>query len=592
LNDSKMIRLAILAACFMIVFSSYLETSPVYALAVTVSGRVIDEDAQGMKDVKIEVYSFDETYNVEVYVESFSTSSDGSFTIDLTVGGRYTLRFSKDGYVDVTKSVSVKIYGTGEVSLGNITLLKAVRLSSSISSLAASPGDKLLIPFSVSNIGGESETVEFLTSHPEDWSIRVLDQAGREIRKAELSSSVSLNLQLEVTIPIMATGHNSLTLTAAGNTNSTLKFTIDVEPPSESILFCQFPGKSATPGDTVRFQLRLKNPFRSEMRFKLSISSIPAGWDVSVKTSSGESITEVTLDGNEFVSLIVEVEPPETAKAGNEYSLTVTAESSDLIVTDSLPLTVSLTEAKEDIRIAAKYPEVTVEAGKAVQYPITISNFGDTDRLLLLSVEPPNDWDVAFKSGTIEISRLYLEAGRSENLIIKATPPSTVNIGTYVIPVQIKSEEGVIYAEMNLKATIIGSYEIILEPSTLLTSMTAGSSITFTAKITNTGHTAVTGVSLNLDIPEEWDSSITPAQIELLKPREAFTFTIVISTPEDTVVGDYLITLTGLSDQIQSDQVQVRITVTSSTSWGLIGIGVALAMIVALVLVFIKFKRR
>jgi len=592
LSNSRVNHIAILAACLMILFSSYSETAPVYALTVTVSGRVIDEDGQGMEDAEIEVYAFDERYNVEVYFGSFSTSSDGSFAIDLTVGKKYTLHFSKDGYVEVTRSVYIKMYGSGEVSLGDITLLKSLRLSSQILSLAANPGDKLLLPFSVSNIGGESETVKFSASHPEDWSVRILDQAGREIREAELSSGVSLSLQLEVTVPMNAAGRNSLTLTAAGKTNSTLKFTIDIEPLSESILFCQFPGKSAKPSDTVRFQLKLRNPFGSEMRFKIQVGSVPSGWDASIKTTSGEPITEVILGGNEFVSLIVEVEPPETAKAGNVYNLTVTAESSDGLVTDSLLLTVSLTEAKEDIRIAAKYPEVTVEAGKAVQYPITISNLGDTDRLLLLSVEPPADWDVAFKSGTIEISRLYLEAGRSENLILKATPPSTVSIGTYTIPVRIRSEEGVIYAEMNLKATIIGSYELSLEPSTLLTSVTAGGSITFTAKITNIGHTAVTGVSLNLDIPEEWDSSITPPQIELLKPREAYTFTAVISTPEDTVAGDYLITLTGLSDQVQSDQVQVRITVTAPTSWGLIGIGVAAAMIVALVLVFIKFKRR
>ena len=592
MSKSRVIFPTILAACFLILSSFFLEINLVYALAVAVSGRVIDEDGHGMKNVEIEVYVFDERYDVETYFGSFSTSSDGSFTIELTVGKKYILRFSKEGYVDVARSINVKMYGSGKVSLGDITLLKSVRLSSQILSLTANPGDKLLLPFSISNIGEESETVEFSTSHPEDWSIRVLDQAGREVRKAELASGASISLQLEVTIPVNATGRNNITLTTVGNTNSTLKFTIDVKPLSESILFCQFPRKSATPGDTVRFQLRLKNPFSSEMRFKVGFSFIPSGWDASIKTSSGESITEVTLGGNEFINFIVEVEPPETAKAVNEYNLTVIAESSDRVVRDSLLLSILLTEAKEDIRITAKFPEVTVEAGKVVQYPITISNMGDIDRLLLLSVKPPADWKVIFKSGMMEISRLYLEAGRSENLIVEATPPSTVNISTYTIPVQIKSERGVVYAEMNLRATIIGSYELTLEPSTLLTSVTAGGSMTFTAKITNTGHTVVTGVSLDVDLPEEWDFSVTPAQVESLKPRESFTFTIVINTPEDTVAGDYLVTLTGVSDQIESDQVQVRVTVTSPTSWGLIGIGLAVAMVIVLMLIFMKFKRR
>ena len=579
-------------AIFLIFSILFLSLSPVHALAVTVSGRVIDEDGQGMKDVNIEVYAFDETYQVEVYVDSFTTSSDGSFSIALTVGKEYSLRFSKEGYVKVTKSLSVKIYGTGKVSLGEIVLNKAVKLSSTVLSLAANPGDKLLIPFVVSNIGGETETVEFSVSHPEDWSTRILDQASREIKKTELSSGVSLNLQLEVTIPLKATRRHTLTLTAASKTNSTLDFTIDVEPPSESILFCQFPGKSVAPSNTVRFQMRLKNPFGAEMRFKISVNSIPPGWTASIKTASGESISEVILGGNEFVDFIVEVESPENAKAGEEYSLTVIAESPDGNVTDSLPLSVALTEAEEDIRISAKFPEVTVEAGKALKYPITISNLGEIDRLLLLSVQPPTDWKVVFKSGTMEISRLYLEAGKSESLILEASPPSTVKIGTYTIPVRIKSPEGSIYAEMNLRATIIGSYDLTLEPSTLLTSVTAGGSTTFTVKATNTGYTSVTSVSLNIAIPEDWESSVTPVQVDSLKPRESFSFNVVINVPEDTVAGDYLITLTGLSDQVESDEVQVRITVTAPTSWGLIGIGLAVVMVIALVLIFMKFKRR
>ena len=592
MSTSRGNHLVILAGCLLILLSFHLGISPVYALAVTVSGRVINEDGQGMKDVTIKVYAFDETYKIEVYAGSFTTSSDGSFNIDLTVGKEYILRFSKEGYVDVTKTLSVQVYGTGKISFGDIVLHKSVKLSSTVLSLAANPGDKLHIPFVVSNVGGETETVEFSVSYPEGWFTRILDQASREIKKAGLSPSVSLNLQLEIMIPLKATGRHNLTLTAASKTNSSLGFTIDVEPPSEAILSCQFPRKSVAPGNTVRFQMRLKNPFGDEMRFKISVDSVPLGWSASVKTTSGESISEVILGGKEFIDFLVDVESPETAKAGEEYSLKVVVESSDGSVTDSLPLSMVLTEAREEIRFTAKFPEVTVEAGKILQYPIKISNLGDVDRLLLLYVEPPADWKVVFKSGTREISRLYLETGESENLILEASPPSTVNIGTYEIPVQIKSLEGTVYTEMNLRATVIGFYELSLEPSTLLTSMTAGGSTTFTVKVTNTGHTPVTSVSLNVALPEDWESSVTPVQVDSLKPRESFTFNVVINTPEDTVAGDYLVTLTGLSDQVESDEVQVRITVTAPTSWGLIGIGLAVAMVTALVLIFMKFKRR
>ncbi|MBO3802757.1 MAG: hypothetical protein JTT11_02620, partial [Candidatus Brockarchaeota archaeon] len=92
--------------------------------------------------------------------------------------------------------------------------------------------------------------------------------------------------------------------------------------------------------------------------------------------------------------------------------------------------------------------------------------------------------------------------------------------------------------------------------------------------------------------PDGWDSSITPVMTELLEASESSTFTVAVKTPEDAVAGDYMITLTGLSDQVESDVVQVRVTVTTPTSWGLMGIGVAAAMITALLVVFMKFRRR
>jgi len=210
----------------------------------------------------------------------------------------------------------------------------------------------------------------------------------------------------------------------------------------------------------------------------------------------------------------------------------------------------------------------------------------------MLSVDAPSDWKVSFKSGALEVSTLYLEAGSSENLVVDATPPSTVDIGTYTIPVLVRSEEGAIYEEMELRATIVGSYNLRLELSTFLTSVTAGGSTSFTARVTNTGQTSVTGISLDIDVPTDWEFSSSPIRVDLLEPRESYTFNVAIETTEDTVAGDYMIALAGLGDQVDSDQVQVRITVTTPTSWILYGVGVAVVCVVALVLVFMKFKRR
>ena len=71
-------RLTNVATYFMIILAIYMATSPIYvqgALTGTVSGRVVDEYDQGMKNVEIKVYSSD-----GAYAKSGSTSFDGSFT--------------------------------------------------------------------------------------------------------------------------------------------------------------------------------------------------------------------------------------------------------------------------------------------------------------------------------------------------------------------------------------------------------------------------------------------------------------------------------------------------------------------------------
>jgi uncharacterized membrane protein len=471
--------------------------------------------------------------------------------------------------------------------------VKALKLTSSILSVVVVSGDKLQLPFAVSNTGEDSENVEFSVSSPENWYVRILDESNREIKNVSLSSGAASNFQLEVNVPLGSTGIHNLALIAVGKTTSRLGFAIQVESTNETVVSCQFPGKSATPGDTVKFQLELTNPFNVQVRFRLSVTSVPPNWTVSIKTTTGEYVTETILGANVAVSLVVEVQSPDSATTGETYSILFMAESDDQSATTSLPLNVVLTEVAQQVTIVAKLPEVAIKAGNVVDYSITVSNLGTVDRLLLLSAEPPSGWKTVFKVGSVEVTRLYIYAGNAEAIVVEVTPPSTVGLDTYTIPVQIRSESGTMLAKMDLKTTILGSYGLTLEMSTLLTSTEGGGSTSLTAKVTNTGYTSITGVVLDITLPEDaWTSTISPVQLTELSPKGSASFTVVIKTPENTVAGDYMVTLKGSSDQVSSDQVQVRVTASTSTSWGWYGVGIAIVFIVALVLVFRKFRRR
>jgi uncharacterized membrane protein len=401
----------------------------------------------------------------------------------------------------------------------------------------------------------------------------------------------------------------------------TLEFPIFITPDTEkgsytANLSLYYSGWYTEPGDELQIPLEVTGKpsidikvlndslNEGEQTVSIELSNYGDAFAKNLKVEVASSITSIELPSVIFLgnlelgeSVIVPLSLfVTTSNIGKTLSLVIEASylgPKNILYQASETAQLSLVEAeKAGVTITTRYPEVTVEAGNAVQYPTTITNVGEADQPLSLYVETPADWKGVFLSGTLEVSKLYLEAKQSESLVIKITPPKTVATGIYTIPVQVLAEDGTVYAEMELKTTIVGSYSLGLESSTLLTSITAGGSTSLTVKVTNTGQSSITGVGLDVEVPTNWESSISPIQVDVLRSSESYTFNVVVEAPGDTVTGDYMVTLAGLSDQAESSQVQVRFTVTTPTEWGLYGVGVAVIFVVALVVVFLKFKRR
>jgi uncharacterized repeat protein (TIGR01451 family) len=550
-----------------------------------VSGRITDEYGNGMTGVTVASYS-----SAGILIKSVQVSSNGSFSVELPSFNSYSLQFSKDGCVTVTKSVSLN--STGNVAINDVALSKALWLTSSVLGTTASPGGKLTLPFIVSNVGPSIEPVGFSVSTPVGWIGKVLDNSDHEIKSTSISPSSNTNLQLEVAIPLGCSGTYDLTLSAVGKATTTLGFTVTVELPSNSILSCQYLGKLSTPGDIVKFQATLTNPFSVKMPFQVSATSQSSNWTTFIRTANGDYITDVLLEPNQAADLVVEVKSTLNATTGVTYNFTLTAQTAGTYVTDSLPLTVVLTETPNEIVLTSKLPEVAVEAGNSVVYPLSVSNLGTTDRLLFLSVDSPPNWKAVFRLGEVEVTRLFLYASNTSEFSLQVTPPSTVNLDTYLLPVQIKSEGGLVLGETNLTTTVIGSYRVDLSLSTYLLSATSGETTSFTATVTNVGFTPLTDVVVNVTLPDGWSYTVTPSQVDVVRARDAATFNVGITAPENAVAGDYMVSVKGDSVEMGSNPGQVRVTVSASTSWGLIGVGVAGLFITVLVVVFWKFKRR
>lgn len=554
-----------------------------------VHGTVVDEDGKALYKVKVMAYSSSGSLTDTEY-----TDDDGFFRFAL-YKGVYTLIFEKEGYVKVEKGISVPagFYNESKndpVKMGDIELKKALTLSSSVLSRVASQEDTIYFPFTLSNIGDDPEDIRFSVVTP-GWDARILDSTG-EIKRVLLDTG-SLNLDLRVSVPSTFNEETAIELTAMGTINATLYFTIypKTSITKEIELTSTYLTVSQELGRKIYIPMSITNKGEIDEAFDL-IGIVPSGWSISFVTDTQTAVRSLYLTAGQSEKLTLEIEPRDDADIG-DYHVIVNAVSEGDVLMDSLELEVNLREATTDIRIISTFTDVTIKAGKNIDFPIAIWNKGETDALFLLTVLTyPENWETVFTSEDIEISSMLVTASESLTLQLEVTPPSAVQTGEYPIIVYIESDDGLVKKQIDLTVSVVGSHEMELELSTLYKTLTIGDSVEFTAQVRNTGNSPVTTIYLDTVVPEDWETTTMPAQVTTLAPREYVTFTITADTPADTVAGDYLLTVQAISDQVESEEVDLRVTAKASTSWGFVGLGVAGVAVIGLIIAFTRFKRR
>lgn len=553
-----------------------------------IHGYVVDSDGKPIYRAKVSYVEYDPrgSRTVSVY-----TDANGFFRLNLA--GTYTLKFEKAGYVTQQITVKVELAPTDDpqfddVKMGNIVMEYSLSLSSTVIKRVASPGVTLKIPFTVTNNGDAAEAVAFSVTAPQGWETRVLDSIG-QIESVMLSKG-SQSLNLEIKVPASAAAMGVITLTAAGTSVASLSFEVTPVWATNAIrLHSTYLSISGEQGKTIELPLTLSNMGEVDKTVDLE-AGVPDGWTATFKTSTNMVVRSLYLRPGDSVSLKLTLKPADNALTG-EYQVQAKAVDPEGIL-DSVEFRISVVEATSQLEVISTFTDVTVAAGSSVTFPIAVWNTGEKDALCLLTVpEAPENWKTVFISGDIEVSSLLIAAGESTTVKLRVTPPNSVETGVYVLLSSVASDDG---AETILpfNVNVAGSYELSLELSTLYKTTTIGESLSFTAKVTNNGQSPVTTVYLGVTLPSNWEATITPVQVSSLAPRASATFTLEVTTPADTVAGDYLLNVKAYSDQLESSGVDLRVTAQASSTWGYIGFSLAAVAIIAVYLGFRKFKRR
>ena len=393
-------------------------------------------------------------------------------------------------------------------------------------------------------------------------------------------------------IPFDSTGNYNVLLIARGKTESTLNFTITVQPSSKPIILCQFPGKSAAPGETVQFQARLKNPFDLKLRFRVAVDSLPDNWEADIKDIAGESITEIILDSNEFVDLKIEVHVPREVDEG-EYPVVFSASSP--VAMENLTLIVIVRKVTPEIEVdfQATPPYLDAYAGSKAKFRLRLKNEGEYNQLFNLNVTGlPHDWKTWFEDADgKELTKLYVESGKQEEFNLVVAIPKGTPIGTLNFTVSASSSNTV--KTVRLTLNVIGLYKIEVINENFYLSLPVGGESSYKLTVKNTGTESITNLDVTATkVPSGFTVDIEPAYISSLKPDDEATFTITVTTQPDINAGNYYLDFEVQSDQTESIKFSLQIGVEQQMSWIYIGGILVLVGIVALFLVYRKFGRR
>ncbi len=355
-------------------------------------------------------------------------------------------------------------------------------------------------------------------------------------------------------------------------------------------LLTDYPAVSIQPGTTSTVNLKLRNYGLAPERFALSVNGVPQGWTATL-LGGGQPVAAAMPATDDSVSLDLRLDVPKGAPIGT-HTLTVSAQGSATQV--SLPVNVTLAkELPAKLSIQPQLPELRGSTNSPFEYTLTVKNDSGKKLLVSLAADAPRNFDTSFTEayGTQQLTALPIDAGKSKDVKLKVSPPSTVDAGHYPVKVQVAAEGA--NAATNVALDITGEPKLTLAgPDGLLSAnATAGTEASVPVVVANIGTAPAENIDLSANAPSGWKVSFEPKTIDRIAPNQHKQVQALIKPPAKAIAGDYVNTLSA-STHGETGTGNFRVTVMTSTMWGVAGVGIIGAALLIMVGAVVRFGRR
>ncbi|MDQ1296133.1 MAG: hypothetical protein QG611_111 [Bacteroidota bacterium] len=350
-------------------------------------------------------------------------------------------------------------------------------------------------------------------------------------------------------------------------------------------LYTPYTRISVPPGESIEYTIDVINKSSEIKNVGISVTGIPKSWSYDLK-SGGWKIGQLSILPGEKKNLVLKVDVPFQVNKGS-YRFQVVAAGFDV-----LPLTVIVSEqGTYKTEFTSDQANMEGRANATFTFQAGLKNRTGESQLYALMVNPPQGWNVAFKSDYKQVTSVNIEPNSEKQITIEIDPPDIIEAGPYKIP--IRASTSTTSASLDLEVVITGSFGIELTTPTglLSTDITAGDEKRIELAVRNTGSAELKDIKLNFTAPAKWDVIFDPKIIDKLESGKTAQVFATVKADKRAIAGDYVTNMEAKTAE-GSSKASFRISVETPMLWGWIGVLIIFAACGSVYYLFRKYGRR